>query len=194
MSIPEFDARGLIPPVDVTNPAGPARSPYMATVVELVERFGQTPHRRVLLRNLLAYRQLLTSDDYVSGVQFIDGSFVEDVEAVQNRAPQDIDVFTLVNPPTKYAADYTLWLSQGAQFWGEEIVNRSANKVRFSLDTFGIIVDDQIPIFHTMHDIMYRYGLFSHQRNTFHWKGFVALDIGTTDDNMALTLLEGMDA
>ncbi|MGV1869702.1 DUF6932 family protein [Agrobacterium rosae] len=193
MSIPHFDNRGLIPPVDMANPVGALRSPYSASIVELVQRFGYTPQRRRLLRNLIDYRALFASDEYAQGVQFIDGSFVEDVEAVRNRDPQDIDVFSLVYPPAKYVADFSLWLNQGMPFWEASLVNRQANKQLYSLDTYGIIVDDQIPIFSTMHDIMYWYGLFSHQRDTFQWKGFVALGIDTAEDQAALTLLEGMN-
>lgn len=162
-------------------------------MIELVQRFGYTLRRRQLLRNLIAYRALFASDNYVQGVQFIDGSFVEDVETVQNRDPNDIDVFTLVYPPEKYQLDFDLWLSQGQPLWEQQLTNRPQNKRLFSLDTYGIIVDDQVPIFRTMHDIMYWYGLFSHQRNTFQWKGFVALELNTDDDQVALTILEGMN-
>ncbi|ANK84173.1 MULTISPECIES: DUF6932 family protein [unclassified Rhizobium] len=192
MPIPDFDARGLIPPVDMQNPAGPERSPYFATTVELVHRFGTTPHRRALIRNLITYRQLLAQDGYDTGVQFIDGSFVENVELIGNREPGDIDVFSLVRVPEKYLADFTLWENHGAAYWMNEIINRALNKGRFSLDTFAIIVDDQVPIFDAMGDIMYWYGLFSHQRETLHWKGFVALDVNAADDAAALELLEGL--
>ncbi|MCW0983509.1 hypothetical protein OK142_22020 [Agrobacterium sp. BT-220-3] len=157
-----------------------------------MQRFGTTPHRRGLLRNLISYRQLLAQDGYDTGVQFIDGSFVENVEMVGNRDPGDIDVFSLVKIPEKYLADFSLWENHGASFWAEEIVNRGRNKARFSLDTFANIIDDAVPVFDAMSLIMYWYGLFSHQRDTFHWKGFVALDINSAGDAAALELLEGL--
>ncbi|MBY3027592.1 hypothetical protein HF265_00455 [Rhizobium leguminosarum] len=156
---------------------------------EVVQRFGTTPRRRQLLRGLIAYRQLFAADEYLTGVQLLDGSFVEDVEANANREPGDIDVFTLVAPPQKYVDDFSLWENHGASYWETELVNRGANKQRFSLDSYGTIIDGATPIYDIMQNVTYWYGLFSHQRDTFQWKGFIVVDVDTLNDVAALQMM-----
>ncbi|MBO9122802.1 hypothetical protein J5283_04080 [Rhizobium sp. 16-488-2a] len=153
---------------------------------EVVGRFGTSPHRRQLLRSLIAYRRLFAADSYDTGIQLLDGSFVENVEATAGRQPGDIDVFTLVAPPQKYVDDYSLWQSHGAGYWESQLVNRQLNKQRFSLDSYGIMIDSSMPIFDMLQNVTYWYGLFSHQRDTFQWKGFVAVDVNPFDDEAAL--------
>ena len=79
MPLPSFDMRGLLPPFIGTDATTSDRSPYWTTMVDFASAFGTTPHRRHLLRNLISYRTLLAGEGYVGGIQFIDGSFVENV-------------------------------------------------------------------------------------------------------------------
>jgi hypothetical protein len=71
-----------------------SRWPYQVTMVELVAGLGTTPWRCILLFGLLSYRRLLTNLGYAAGVQFVDGSFVENVETREGRDPGDIDLFS----------------------------------------------------------------------------------------------------
>ncbi len=138
---------------------------------------------------MIAYREIISRDEYVVGVQLLDGSFVENVEAIGNREPADIDLFSLVAPPQKYLADFSLWENHGAGYWNTEIVNRDLNKERFALDTYGIIMDASMPLYEMLMNVTYWYGLFSHQRETFQWKGFVVVDINAADDEIALQMM-----
>jgi hypothetical protein len=92
--VPAFDGRGLIPPFIGSDPATGNRSPYKATMTEIAMTLGTTQHRRDLLKGLLAYREMLGQIGYVSGMQFVDGSFAENVELREARDPNDIDVFS----------------------------------------------------------------------------------------------------
>jgi hypothetical protein len=175
MPFPAFDMRGLLPPFVGPNPATNIRSPYRATMVELVTQLATTPERRQLLRNLIAYRALLATDGYVNGIQFIDGSFVENIERNENRAPNDIDIFSLLETPQKYANDMILWFNGGGMlFWNNEVADRNRNKQRFALDTYALLFQQLTPM-RLIEGVIYWYGLFSHQRQTFAWKGFLAL-------------------
>jgi hypothetical protein len=180
--------RGLLPPFAGTDPTTLARSPFLATMGELVAQLGGTPERRQLLRNLIAYRALLSGDGYNTGLQFIDGSFVEDIERSENRAPRDIDVFSLVDIPPKYLADRTLWSASGLQFWNTEIADRNKNKSRFALDTYALLFQE-LPAIGLISGVIYWYSLFSHQRTTLAWKGFVALLLDPQGDQAALITL-----
>ena len=192
MPVPPFDVRGLLPPFVGADATTQDRSPYPATMAEVVTQLGTTPQRRQLLRNLIAYRGLLASEGYQRGVQFIDGSFVENIEGSGNRPPSDIDVFSILNAPQKYISDQSAWASVGLTFWQTEVADRNKNKQRFSLDTYAVLYEElQLQPMGLIQHIIYWYGLFSHQRDTFAWKGFVALPLDPTGDQAALTLLGG---
>jgi hypothetical protein len=180
--------RGLLPPFVGVDATTQDRSPYPATMAEVVTQLGTTPQRRQLLRNLIAYRALLASDGYQSGIQFIDGSFVENIEGAANRSPSDIDVFSILNAPQKYASDMTAWARSGINFWQTEIADRDKNKQRFSLDTYALLYEELTPI-RLIQGVIYWYGLFSHQRDTFAWKGFLALMLDPAGDQAALASL-----
>jgi hypothetical protein len=135
LPLPSFDMRGLLPPFVGSDAVTVDRSPYWTTMPELVAAMGTTRHRRQLLRNLITYRGLLAGEGYIGGIQFIDGSFVENVEINSNRPPSDIDVFSVLNVPPKYITDMAAWQTAGLPFWQREVIDRSLNKLRFSLDT-----------------------------------------------------------
>lgn len=156
---------------------------------DLAARFGTTSRRRQLMRNLIAYRGLLTSEGYVNGIQFVDGSFVENLEAV-SREPNDIDVFSLLSLPGKYASDPVAWQTFGFPFWRTEITDANRNKARFSIDTYGVLYEEiQAQPMALIGSIIYWYGLFSHQRDTLAWKGFAGIPLDPAGDQAALSAL-----
>lgn len=157
---------------------------------ELAGAFGTTAPRRLLLRNLIAYRELLANEGYVSGIQFIDGSFMEDVETFASRAPSDIDVFSVLNIPPKYHAAPATWPTAGFPFWRIEVIDRDRNKRRFGLDTYAVLFEDlHAQPMALIRDIIYWYSLFSHQRGTLAWKGFAGLTLDPAGDQAALSAL-----
>ncbi|WP_245337294.1 hypothetical protein [Shinella sp. HZN7] len=188
MPLPPFNSNGMLPPLASENGADADRSPYTITMMELVQRFGTTPHRRRLLNNLIAYRGVISAGGYTAGLQFLDGSFVENVEAHSRREPRDIDVFSLLDIPTRYLQDPASWRNGGIQFWAEEIQNTPRNKERFQLDTYATLVQE-VPLLDLLKGVMYWYSLFSHQRDTFAWKGFVAVVLDPAQDAEALAWL-----
>eukprot|EP01035_Chromulina_nebulosa_P039802 gene39802-53824_t len=126
--LPAFDSRGLLPPFLGSDATNLDRSPYFATMVDFALAFGTTNERKTLIRALIGYRGLMASGGFVSGIQFLDGSFVEDVEATQNRSPADIDVFSFVSMPAAYAGNQQAWQTSGFPFWRDEIVDPVRNK------------------------------------------------------------------
>lgn len=182
--------RGLLPPFLGADAVTPERSPYLSTMPQLVASLGTSGHRRQLIRHLIDYRALLADHGYVAGVQFVDGSFVENVEQSAGRPPVDIDVFSILRLPDQYRVDPSAWNPGGLSFWENEVANRAKNKQRFSLDTYGMILDGVGPM-QIIRDLIYWYGLFSHQRDTFAWKGFVMVALDPTADQAARSALEG---
>lgn len=187
MTLPSFDMRGLLPPFIGADARTSDRSPYWTTMTDFASAFGTTSHRRHLLRNLISYRTLLTGEGYVGGIQFIDGSFVENVETLAGRDPGDIDVFSILNVPPKYVTAPAAWQADGLPFWQAEIVDRDRNKSRFNLDTYAVLFEElQAQPMSLIGNVIYWYSLFSHQRDTFAWKGFVGLALDPIGDQAAL--------
>ncbi len=191
MPLPPSDMRGLLPPFLGADAATHARSPYPSTMSELASGLGTTPHREALLKNLITYRQMLATEGYTTGIQFVDGSFVENVEINASRPPSDIDVFSILSVPPKYLAAPPTWASTGLPFWQSEIAGPTAqvkNKLRFSLDTYAVLFEEMGPG-DLIQNTIYWYSLFSHQKSTQAWKGFVALQLDPVADQAALSLL-----
>lgn len=185
MPIPPFGPSGVLPEFDRSNPGGDDRSPYDASIVELVQRFATTLERKELLAKLIAYRQLLASGGYVAGYQFINGSFVENVELIRGRPPGDIDVVSFLEIPQIYQSDLNVWAATGFPFWRDEVADRPKNKGRFSLDTFAIPLSSA-----GYRNFTYWHGLFSHQRDTFAGKGYIVIPIDARADSDVLAELE----
>jgi hypothetical protein len=186
--IPPFDVRDLLPPFIGINATTQERSPYLVTMSEFAGAMGTTAERRQLLRNLIAYRAMLAQAGYVSGVQFVDGSFVENVEVAENRPPRDIDIFSIVNMQPSYRGDLQIWGPSEFPFWRNEVANHALNKQRFALDTYALLFEELQPM-GLIQGVIYWYGLFSHQRGTLAWKGFVALVLDPAGDQAALAAL-----
>jgi len=177
-----------LPPFVGADPAQIAGvSPYETTLSELVMRFGTSPERRDILRGYLAHRQLLIGYG-INGVQWLDGSFVENVEATQGRSPNDIDIVTFfARPPA--LADQSAWDA----FWAanEGIFKPQLAKVQFRTDPY--FVDVSFGPLYVIDYATYFSGLFSHQRITSLWKGLVKVWLDPQrDDANALQLLGTM--
>ena len=143
MAIPPFDTRGLLPPFIGSDPTTSTRSPYVCTMAELAATLGTTSHRRRLLSGLLSYRALIMTLGYSEGLQFINGSFVENVELREGRDPGDIDVFSFLVLPFHYHTGMPLWLQTGLPEWTSEFADRNKNKIRFGIDAYAIALGPQ---------------------------------------------------
>ncbi len=176
MPVPDFDHNGVIPP-HLGNPVVLADlSPYPSTCVELCEALGTTPERRAILQGLLNLRGFLRHVGFVQGFQWLDGSFVEDVEHAENRPPGDIDVVTFVAYPMDAA-----FLLPGAP--GGVLADRAGVKQQFRVDHFvvNLIWDGPTIVEFTR----YWAGLFSHSKATGVWKGMLRLELDTAADDAA---------
>lgn len=135
------------------------------------------------MRGLLDYRAVLYGAGYIRGFQFVDGSFVEDVETLQARAPGDIDVFTVAQMPAHYLGNAQEWQASGKPEW-QRLMDFQANKQQFRVDSYGVVLEDA-PLLDVIQAILYFHGLFGHQRVTMHWKGFAVVALDAADDQAA---------
>jgi hypothetical protein len=183
MPIPAFDANNVLPP----HAGDPRRreqlSPFPCTTTEFCQRFMATPERLAILDGFLRFRQLLVQAGFVAGLHWVDGSFLEDIEAEANRPPNDLDVVTFYLPPdaafnARVAAGYPVLRDQ------------SQIKTTYRLDHYFLDMAAH-PVL-TVEWTQYWTGLFSHRRDGV-WKGMLRIDLNTpVEDTNARALLQGM--
>ena len=150
-------------------------SPYPCTTLELCQVFGTTPERRQILGKFLEFRERLRGEGLTNGFQWLDGSFLEDVETREGRAPRDIDVVTVY-----WGYDLPFQMRLVASF--PEVADPQLSKANFFVDhyPFDAGIDPQITLEHTRYWIL----LFSHTRLGV-WKGMIRIELDTPGEDAA---------
>ena len=182
--IPDWDYDGVLPAIEVDEPTSRFRSPYTVSLSNLVERFGDTQPRRRLLRGLLDFRTELHGAGLTRGFQWINGSFVVNVEKRNGRPPDDIDIVTFLYVPDGYTAE-TLLQNFGTLF----------DEVRleedFSIDAYFGQLNHTTPE-DIINESTYWYSIWSHTRGG-QWKGYLQIDLAGNDDDQARLQLDQLD-
>ena len=178
--IPEWNRDGvlphILPGVDAGSPD--SRSPYEVSPIELVDRFATSSIRSEILRGFFNYRAALNSLGIESGFQWINGSFMEKVEADEDRerqAPGDIDVVTFYYPPN---TDYSAY---GHMF------DPIRAKATYRVDAYGFPLGQPLtPV--RVRLISYWHSMWSYRRNDLQPKGFLWMEL--KEDAIARQALE----
>ena len=184
--IPDWDSSAVIPAKDTQHPTSRQRSPYKASLLDLVKRFGHTLARRQLLRRLLDFRAELHLAGIDSGFQWLNGSFVEDIELRKGKDPSDIDLVTFFHVPPAYMSNI------GIQYLVSDLLRHDRIKTNHSVDHYYVQMKDTPPEF-IVGNTVYWYSLLSHRKDDFLWKGFVQLDLAPGGDAVARSALDAMD-
>lgn len=168
--IPPFDHNNVLPPF-LTSPSNPGdQSPYRCEILEFCQRFATSAERKEILKGFIQFR--IDCNAYgIKGIQWIDGSFVENVEISESRNPRDIDVVSLI-----LLHDST----EEARIMGfPEFVNSVLSKSKYHVDHYPMVIND-----HPSRVIAYtKYwiSLFCHNRKGV-WKGMLEIPIYDTID------------
>jgi hypothetical protein len=184
--IPPFTISGVLPPYLGVGPGASGSSgmsPYVVSMDELAHRFCTNSHRVDLLRGLIAFRKALKSLGIVQGVQWIDGSFCEDIEGTAGRSPNDIDLVTLFIRPAGLS-DVAAWIAFVNA--NQTIFDRPHIRATYGCDAY--YVDAGMPIGSILPQLTYWYGLFTHQRVSLLWKGLLQVPL-VSDDDAALAFI-----
>lgn len=178
--IPEWNAEGVLPPVNEDDPAGLVRAPYEVSLGQVVDRFATSPERCDILAGYLAHRAELHKMGIDCGFQWLDGSFTEDIEMLEHRPPRDIDVvtFTPVGDVFFDALD-----DREIKLLGGDRANL---KKEFKIDFYIQSLSDPAETLVAM--TTYWYSMWSHRR-TGQWKGFLKVDLSPAHDADAEGLL-----
>ena len=172
--LPPFDIHGVLPPIRPDQgPGSGDRSPYTTDMLTFCERFGDTSERRAILRGLLNLRDALRGLGIVKGFQWLDGSFVEDVERLRSRAPADIDVVTFCA------------FGDTEQQRLLESIDPAKAKETYMVDHYFVQTDGQTDPERASADLTrwaaYWYSMWAHQRDTQRWKGFASVLLSSND-------------
>jgi|HubBroStandDraft_4_1064222.scaffolds.fasta_scaffold465272_2 hypothetical protein len=160
-------------------------SPYRVNLVELVQRFAHSPDRRAIFTGFLAHRAYLIGLG-VTGIQWLDGSFLEDVENLESRAPGDIDVISfIIRPPAYRNTNHAAW--QTFVTGHLPIFNPQQAKTVYRTDAYFVDVAFGPTV--VIRQTAYWFGLFSHKRATGLWKGMLEVLLDSQQDDAAASQL-----
>jgi len=175
--IPDFDSSGVLPPFLNGTPTDPAnQAPYKVKLSDFVTHFATSPERIKILNGFIDYRSKLKDIGVTDGFQWVDGSFVENVELTRGRAPSDIDIVTFANTPAfKTRNDQLTFISSN-----EDIFKPIISKQKFMCDAYFVNLKAQ-PKF-LVSQTKYWFGLFSHQKATSIWKGMIEIDLSCVEN------------
>lgn len=185
MPIPAWDGVGVLPPIHGDGTSTATRAPWQCTIVEFVRRFCTSEPRREILLGFLRYRAALRAAG-VEGVQWLDGSFVENCEArrTDKRPPGDIDVVTVFDWPAavdpKDSSAIAAFEAACAPLFGGPAV-----KPTFRCDAYPLALFE--PPYLVARQAAFWVGLFSHAKGDGAHKGLceVLLDGSDAEDKVA---------
>ena len=176
MAIPGFTIDGIIPPFTGMGPGDDPSlmSPYEADALEVVLRLGTSEKRREILAKWLDHRTALREIGFETGFQWLDGSFLEEKE------PNDLDIVSFVNRPSNLDTEEEL-----TSFWNShlELLDRSHVKADFLLDAFFLDLSGSPEVLIALS--RYYLQLFSHQRESYLWKGMIQVPLADANDSAA---------
>lgn len=176
VGIPNWNAQGVLPPNDPIDPTSAERSPYTVSLTDFVLHFGTTEKRQTILKGFLDFRAALHAAGLGDGFQWVNGSFLENIETIENRSPADMDVVTFFYlPPGETQRSFAST--------HPDLFKHADTKTRFHVDAYFVPLDDNPPA-HLVESSAYWYSLWSHRRSG-QWKGFLQIDLSATDDATA---------
>ena len=183
MPIPNFDHNNVLPP-HLGNPTDITHlSPYPCSIQELCYHFSTSKPRIDILKNFIIFRQRMNTFGITYGFQWLDGSFLENIEISQGRPPRDLDIVTFfgglsIEDQTNIRANFP------------EFGNPGLAKINYSLDHYPVDYSYNPDV--TVEQTRYWLQLFTHNRNGV-WKGILKLSLNTQrDDQHALDYLNSL--
>jgi hypothetical protein len=182
-AIPQWNVDGVLPPCDMDDPISDYRSPYSVSLTDCILRFGTTQARRAILEGFMKFRSALHSVNLTKGFQWIDGSFLENVEEIEKRDPHDIDLVTFYCLPDGITE---IDLVDKAP----HLFDPERTKEDFHVDAYFVRLNTEDPEL-LVDQVAYWYSIWSHRRNGL-WKGFLQIDLSSNGDQIAASNLEEM--
>ncbi|RYY85559.1 MAG: hypothetical protein EOO15_16690 [Chitinophagaceae bacterium] len=183
MSIPNFDHNYVLPP-HLGDPITRAHlSPYLCNVFEVCKHFSTSSQRVKILKHFIAFRQRITTLNVVNGFQWLDGSFIEDIETSEGRDPNDLDLVTFYGGLSPHDD-----LAIRSSF--PEFSDPVLSKNNFFLDHYAVDYSYNPDV--TVEQTRYWLQLFTHNRRGV-WKGIIKVSLNTpAEDIQAMNFLNSL--
>lgn len=184
-TILDWNTQGVLSPIAPGDPVdNNNRSPYKVSLNDIVLRFNTSPERLNLLNGLLSFRMGLHNAGIVRGFQWLDGSFLECIESLECRAPEDIDVVTFYYLPEEHTQ-----ISFRDIY--PTLFRNDYNVKNYHIDAYFINLGSDVPKEDLVSASAYWYSMWSHRRNAL-WKGYLQVDLSPTDDHIARDAIDTM--
>lgn len=178
--IPEWNNAGILPPIwPGMQGHSNKRSPYIVNIEELIATYAFNTGRRVILNGLLDYRKALYQIGITKGFQWIDGSFIENIESLENRKPNDVDVVTFFHMPDGMEQQK---LQQVSSLFEPAYIKKN-----YCVDGYACLLGQPMESY-SIKQISYWYSMWSHRRDGL-WKGFLQVDLSPFNDELAREVL-----
>lgn len=183
--IPNYTHQGVLPPfIPGSSPSDSGSvAPYKTDLATFTQRYSGSPERIAILRGLISYRAALRELGIVGGFQWLDGSFVENCEFERGCPPNDIDLITFSFRPQTHT-DSNAWRNLVRA--RPDLFDPTTTKNTFRCDAY--FVDLSVDPVHLVAQTRYWFGLFSHQRDTYLWKGMIEVPFTDCDKDAELFL------
>jgi hypothetical protein len=176
VAIPSWTAGGVLPPTNPASATSTHRSPYKVNLTDLVLHFNTSKTRGAILVGFLDFRAALHAVGLTDGFQWLDGSFLEDIETTEDRAPKDLDLVTFYHLPPGQT-------QQSLFAANPQLFTRDQTKHTYLMDAFFVQLDSGAPEA-LVGESAYWYSLWSHRRDE-RWKGFLQIDLAPDEDKVA---------
>lgn len=181
VAIPAWNSAGVLPPIRPNAPGHSLdRSPYIVDLAMVFDRFATSPERMTILDGLLRFRAGLHAAGITSGFQWLDGSFLEQIETLEGRPPKDMDVVTFFDLP-RGQDQRSLVQHHGPLFDQKQV------KENYAMDAYFIVLGQPTDRWQ-VRNIAYWYSMWSHRRDGL-WKGFVQVELDPAQDGDARAVL-----
>lgn len=185
--IPDFTLSGVLPPYRGVDPTISAfMSPYPTSLTRIAGKLCGSNERKNIFRGLLQYRQQLDAIGLKVGFQWLSGSFMEDIENLESRHPNDVDVITFCDRPAHLLGDDPAWMAFTQA--NLKLFDPAQAKLSYRCDPY--FVDLSSPSWNIVDQTRYWFGLFSHRRGGL-WKGLLQVPLNLTQDDADASAVVG---
>ena len=178
--IPEYNHNNVLPPFigDVTSPYG--YSPYKCDIVEFCRHFAKSPERIAILKGFVQFRLDCLANG-ISGRQWIDGDFVENIEESESKDPDRVLVISLVKIESQDEAERLL-----KNF--PEFADPRLSVPKYKVDHYVFVINQDADTIIEQSKFWSQY--FCHNRRGV-WKGMLEIPLYDNDikDQMAMSFL-----
>jgi hypothetical protein len=153
--------------------------------VRIATKLCGSNQRKGIFRGLLNYRKELAKLGFTVGFQWLSGSFTEDIETLEKRHPEDVDLVTFFHRPT-VAKDNAAW--QAFSTANMALLRSRFVKPVYECDAYFVDLDT-VPS-NVVNNSRYWFGLFSHRRTGI-WRGLLQVSLAVTQDDADASTLVG---